>query len=114
LGGQHLTTPYGSDKQRHRWHASCPAWQLLTSDAAERAWSIYQSRHSQLDGRDLVITQAEVDGKTYYRVAATGFSARGAASMCATLKAGGAGCIAHAESSPLPGAIDRGVRLSLR
>lgn len=87
---------------------------FYTRDAAERAWSIYQSRHSQLDGRDLVVTQAEVDGKTYYRVAAAGFSARGAASMCATVKAGGAGCIAHAESSPLPGAVDRGVRLASR
>lgn len=87
---------------------------FYTRDAAERAWSIYQSRHSQLDGRDLVITQAKVGGKTYFRVAAAGFNARSAASMCSTVKAGGAGCIAHAESRPLPGAVDRGVRLASR
>ena len=87
---------------------------FYTRDAAERAWTIYQSRHAQLDGRDLVVTQAEVGGKTYFRVAAAGFSERGAASMCSTVKAGGAGCIAHAESRPLPGAIDRGVRLASR
>ena len=61
-----------------------------------------------------MITQAEVDGKTYYRAASTGFSTRGTTSMCATIKVGGEGRIVHPESSPLPGAIDRGVRLASR
>ena len=87
---------------------------FYTRDAAERAWSIYQDRHAQLDGHDLVITQAEVDGKTYFRVAASGFSENGAASLCSTVKASGAGCIAYAESTPLPGAVDKGVRLASR
>lgn len=87
---------------------------FYTREGAERAWTIYQNRHSQLDGRDLVITQAEVGGKTYFRVAAAGFNANSAAAMCSTVKASGAGCIAHAESRPLPGAIDRGIRLAAR
>lgn len=87
---------------------------FYTREGAERAWTIYQSRHSQLDGRDLVITQAEVGGKTYFRVAAAGFDANSAAAMCGTIKASGNGCIAHAESRPLPGAVDRGVRLASR
>src|SRR3546814_5430574 len=40
---------------------------------AERASEIYQKRYPQLDGRDMVITQAQVNGKTYFRVAAAGF-----------------------------------------
>lgn len=87
---------------------------FYTREGAERAWTIYQKRHSQLDGRDLVITQAEVRGKTYFRVAAAGFTASSATTMCNTVKASGEGCIAHAESRPLPGAVDRGIRLAAR
>lgn len=82
--------------------------------SAEKAWTIYQSRYPQLDGRDLVITQANVKGKTYYRVAAAGFGARSAAGMCQTVKAKGQGCIAYAQSQKLPGAVDKGVRIAAR
>ncbi|HEX5645174.1 MAG TPA: SPOR domain-containing protein [Erythrobacter sp.] len=82
---------------------------------AERAWSIYQSRYPQLSGRDVVITQAVVGGKTYFRVAAAGFGARSASSLCQTVRAGGkGGCIAYAASRPLPGAVDRGIRIASR
>lgn len=82
--------------------------------SAERAWTVYQSRYPQLDGRDVVITKANVDGKTYFRVAAAGFGARSAASMCQTVKAKGQGCIAYAQSQKLPGAVDKGVRIASR
>lgn len=81
---------------------------------AERAWSIYQTRYPQLKGRDVVITEAVVRGKTYFRVAAAGFGARSASAMCGTVKASGKGCIAHAQSRPLPGAVDRGIRVASR
>ncbi|MFZ9394870.1 MAG: SPOR domain-containing protein [Erythrobacter sp.] len=82
---------------------------------AERAWGIYQTRYPQLSGRDVVITKAVVGGKTYFRVAASGFGARSASSMCQTVRAGGkGGCIAYAASRPLPGAIDRGIRVASR
>lgn len=85
-----------------------------TRAKAERAWTIYQRRYPQLDGRDMVITEANVRGKKYFRVSATGFGSRSAASMCAAVKSKGAGCFAYAESRPLPGAVDRGVRVAAR
>lgn len=82
---------------------------------AERAWTIYQTRHPQLSGRDVVITQAVVGGKTFFRVAAAGYGARSASALCQTVKAGGkGGCIAYAASRPLPGAVDRGIRIASR
>ena len=81
---------------------------------AERAWTIYQKRYPQLNGRDMVVTEANVRGKKYYRVSAAGFGARSAANLCATVKSKGAGCFAYAESRPLPGAVDRGVRVASR
>lgn len=82
--------------------------------SAERAWTIYQSRYPQLSGRDLVITEANVKGKTYFRVAAAGFGARSAAGMCQTVKAKGQGCLAYAQTQKLPGAVDKGVRIAAR
>lgn len=81
---------------------------------AERAWGIYQKRYPQLSGRDVVITEALVRGKTYFRVSAAGYGARSATAMCGTIKAGGKSCIAYAESRPLPGAVDRGIRVAAR
>lgn len=81
---------------------------------AERATAIYQKRYTQLDGRDMVITQAQVNGKTYFRVAAAGFGASEARSMCNAVRSGGAGCLAYAASRPLPGAVDRGIRVASR
>lgn len=83
-------------------------------ESADRAWSIYQKRYPQLSGRDVVITEAVVRGKTYFRVAAAGFGARSATAMCSSVKASGSGCIAYAESRPLPGAVDRGIRVASR
>jgi hypothetical protein len=34
--------------------------------------------------------------------------------MCGRVRGGGAGCFAYAEGRPLPGAIDRGIRLASR
>ncbi|MGQ7830928.1 SPOR domain-containing protein [Altererythrobacter sp. Z27] len=82
--------------------------------SAERAWGIYQTRYPQLSGRDVVITEAVVRGKTYFRVAAAGYGARSATAMCQTVKSGGKGCIAYAASRPLPGAVDRGIRVASR
>ncbi|WFL78133.1 SPOR domain-containing protein [Altererythrobacter arenosus] len=81
---------------------------------AERAWSIYQKRYSQLSGREAVITEAKVKGKTYYRVAAAGFGAASARAMCSTVKATGKGCFAYAESSPMPGTVASQRRLAAR
>lgn len=81
---------------------------------AERAWNIYQKRYSQLSNRNLVITEAKVRGKTFYRVSAAGFGATEARSMCGTVKSQGRGCFAYAEGRPLPGAVRGPARMAAR
>ncbi|MFA6219150.1 MAG: tetratricopeptide repeat protein [Erythrobacter sp.] len=73
---------------------------------AQEAWRQLQRRYSELADAELVITKARVNGKIYYRVAATGFARASATSMCRTVKGKGGGCIAYAASNPLPGALD--------
>lgn len=82
--------------------------------SAKRAWGIYAKRYPQLSAHDMVITKAVVRGKTYWRVSAAGFERASASSMCSTVKQGGQGCIAWAANKPLPGAVDRGVRMAAR
>jgi Flp pilus assembly protein TadD len=81
---------------------------------AKRAWGIYAKRYPQLSQYDMVITEAVVRGKKYWRVSAGGLARTAARSVCATVQAGGNGCIAWAEGRPLPGAVDRGVRVASR
>ncbi len=81
---------------------------------AEAASKKLQQRHSTLKGRDMVITEARVKGKTYWRVAAAGFAQSSAKSACSSLKAKGQGCFAYSASRKLPGAVDRGVRIAAR
>lgn len=81
---------------------------------ARRAWGIYTKRHPELENYDMVITEARVRGKTYWRVSAGGLGASQANSMCASVKRGGEGCITWAANSPLPGAVDSGVRMASR
>ena len=71
-------------------------------------------RHAKLKGRQPVITEAVVNGRTFWRVAAAGFGATSARGMCGTVKSAGRGCFAYAASSPPAGAVDRGVRLAAR
>lgn len=82
---------------------------------AKRAWGIYAKDFPQLSQYNMVITQAKVRGKTYFRVSAGGFDQRASAnSVCSKVKASGNGCITWAAAQPLPGAIDRGVRMAAR
>ncbi|GAA4643101.1 hypothetical protein GCM10023115_10610 [Pontixanthobacter gangjinensis] len=81
---------------------------------AERAWGIYLKRYPQLKNYQMVITEARVRGKTYFRVSAGGFQRAAASSMCSSVKANSQGCFAWAANKPLPGAVDRGVRMASR
>lgn len=81
---------------------------------ARRAWGIYTQRFPELSDYEMVITQAKVRGKTYFRVSAGGFQIASAKSMCGRVKARGQGCIAWADGKPLPGAVDKGYRLARR
>ena len=87
--------------------------------AARRAWNIYTSRYPELADHDMVITEAVVRGKRYFRVSAGGFNMANSRAMCGRVAAsGGDGCISWAAASPLPGAVparaDNGVRLARR
>ncbi len=81
-----------------------------SEQGARRAWGIYVSRHPNLANHEMVITEAVVRGKRYWRVSAGGFNVASSRSMCANVNGSnaGEGCITWAASSPLPGAVDRG------
>jgi Flp pilus assembly protein TadD len=81
---------------------------------AKRAWQIYSRRYPDLAGHQMVISEAVVRGKHYWRVSAGGYGRSTASSMCGRVRSGGEGCFAYAEGRPLPGAIDSGVRLARR
>jgi Flp pilus assembly protein TadD len=81
---------------------------------AESGWAGLKRRFPQLADHDVVITEAQVNGRTYFRVAAAGFGQSTARSLCNTVKSAGRGCFAYAASSPPAGAVDRGVRIAAR
>ena len=85
-----------------------------TRELAQRAIGIYAKRYANLDQYDMVISQARVNGKTYYRVAAGDMGKSEARTMCSSVKVRGFGCIAYASATPLPGAVDSGVRIARR
>lgn len=72
---------------------------------AERGWKVVQSKFPQLKDRKPVITQAVVNGRTFWRIAAEGFSSQSAKSMCGTVKSAGRGCFAYAATTPPAGAV---------
>jgi Flp pilus assembly protein TadD len=81
---------------------------------AERGWTVLKAKFPQLKDRNVVITEAVVNGRTFWRVAAEGFGKSSAQAMCGTVKSAGRGCFAYAASSPPAGAVDRGVRMASR
>jgi hypothetical protein len=85
-----------------------------TKAEATRGWAALQGKFPQLADHDVVITEAVVNGRTFWRVAAAGFGPSSAKSMCGTVKSAGRGCFAYAASNPPAGAVDRGVRMAAR
>ncbi|UAB79038.1 SPOR domain-containing protein [Erythrobacter sp. SCSIO 43205] len=83
-------------------------------EVAEAKWKEFQRRYPALRGHDAVFTEAEVNGRTFFRVAAAGFGARDARSVCGSVKRSGGGCFAYAKSSPPAGAVKSGVRVAAR
>lgn len=81
---------------------------------AESKWRDMNRRFPQLAAHDVVITEAQVNGQTFFRVAAAGFGRRSAQSMCNTVKSAGRGCFAYAAANPPAGAVNRGVRIAAR
>jgi tetratricopeptide (TPR) repeat protein len=73
-----------------------------TEAGARRAWGIFVNRDRSLKDRELRITEATVNGRRYFRVAAAGYQAAEARSKCSTIKGGGSECLAYASNRGLP------------
>ena len=87
---------------------------FASEQGARRAWGIYANRYPELAGHQMVISEAVVKGKRYWRVSAGGYVRATASSMCGRVRTGGQGCFAYAEGRPLPGAVDAGVLMARR
>ena len=81
---------------------------------ASRGWAALQAKFPQLKDRQPVITEAVVNGRTFWRVAANGFTSQSAKSLCGTVKSAGRGCFAYAASTPPAGAVKRDVQVAAR
>ena len=107
-----LAAPVASDKSANTHLVQLGAYDSKIE--AQRGWTVLKGKFPQLKDHDVIITEAVVNGRTFWRVAAAGFGATSARSMCGTVKSAGRGCFAYAASSPPAGAVDRGVRLAAR
>lgn len=87
---------------------------FATEQGARRAWNIYVKQHPELASHQMVISEAVVSGKRFWRVAAAGFGPRDSSAMCGKVKSRGHGCIAYAQGRPLPGAVDTPIRMARR
>jgi hypothetical protein len=87
---------------------------FASEQGARRAWGIYVQRYPELAGHQMVISEAVVKGKRYWRVSAGGFGQQASTAMCGRVRAKGQGCFAYAEGRPLPGAVDSGIRMARR
>lgn len=81
---------------------------------AERGWNVLKRKFPQLKDHDVVITEALVNGRTFFRVAAAGLGPKSARTLCSSIKSAGRGCFAYAAAKPPAGAVDKGVRLAAR
>ncbi|MBY8824593.1 SPOR domain-containing protein [Sphingomonas colocasiae] len=73
---------------------------VASGDAARSAWQQIVARNDELEGRPLVQTRAEANGRTLHRIAAGGFDTSGeAARVCERLKARGTACFVRARDS---------------
>ena len=86
-----------------------------SDQAARRAWGIYVNRYPELSAHEMVITEAVVNGRRFFRVSAGGFDRTASRAMCGRVSnSRGDGCISWAAATPLPGAVDTGLRLARR
>lgn len=69
---------------------------FASAQGARRGWGVYAARTPSLKNYKMTIIPVVVRGKNYWRVAASGFDARGATGLCSTLKSRGGMCFAYA------------------
>lgn len=77
---------------------------FASEDGARRAWNIFVHRDPSLKDRELLITKAQVNGRSYWRVAAAGFDAGSARAKCSSV-GGNRDCLAYTARRQLPGAL---------
>jgi Flp pilus assembly protein TadD len=88
---------------------------FASEQGARRAWGIYVKRYPELANHDMVISQAMVKGKRYFRVSAGGYNAGSSSAMCGRVsRSGGDGCFAYAEGRPMKGAVSTDRRMALK
>ncbi|MCT2399738.1 tetratricopeptide repeat protein [Novosphingobium mangrovi (ex Huang et al. 2023)] len=74
-------------------------------EGAKRAWGIFVARNPALKDHKMRITEADVRGQRYFRVAAEGFDRSAARSLCSSVRERGDGCFAYVKTRALPGAV---------
>ena len=67
-----------------------------SEEGAKRAWNLFVRRDASLKGREMRITQATVNGRRFWRVAAAGYDANAARTKCSTVRGQGKECLAYA------------------
>jgi Flp pilus assembly protein TadD len=72
-----------------------------TQANAERARKLAMAQRHALGSHDVVITKAVVNGRDFWRVAATGFDSASASGVCGRMKKAGGACFAY-ENGHLP------------
>ncbi len=86
----------------------------ISKTEATRGWAMLKDKFPQLKDHTLVVTEAVVNGRTFWRVAADGFGPKSSQRLCSAVKSAGHGCFAYAATTPLAGAVDRGARMASR
>lgn len=71
-----------------------------TEQNARRAWAVFTARNPELAKARMVITQANVNGRTFWRVAAASYEGSTARGLCSSVKARGGACFAYASTGP--------------
>ena len=66
---------------------------FLSEQSARQASAAYTRKHRGLERSQMRIAKANVNGKTYWRVYATGLSVADARAMCSSIKASGQSCL---------------------
>lgn len=71
-----------------------------TEHNARRAWTVLTARNPELAKARMVITQANVNGRTFWRVAAASYEGSTARGLCSSVKSRGGACFAYAVTGP--------------
>lgn len=72
-------------------------------EGAKRAWGVFVARNPALKDHAMRISEAQVNGHHFFRVAAGGFERGSAKTMCSSVRQRGGVCFAYADTRAVPG-----------